>query len=411
MGVESNQLPLSLIRPHYDALFFAYGASQDRQLGVPGEHLQGIHSARAFVGWYNGLPEYAHLQPGLDTIENVTIIGQGNVALDVARILLSPLDRLRHTDISESALHHLSQSRVRNVRIIGRRGPLQAPYTTKEVRELTQLPAASYDPVDTSDPFMSQSHNLPRVLKRLAEVLSKPSPIDRESASKHWQMQYLLNPTHFSPSSSDPHAVGSTTFETMTYSPNPASISTADASSIRNIRVHRAASPSEPTTIPTDAVFRSIGYKASAIPGLAAIGVPFDAATGIIPNDLHGRVMAADLGPGDLAAGHVPGMYCAGWVKRGPTGVIATTMADAFASADVLVRDWIQGVPFCGARDGDDKLGWEAVRELARARGIRSVSWADWEVIDAEERRRGAEVGRARVKCASVEEMLRILSG
>jgi adrenodoxin-NADP+ reductase len=113
------------LKSHYDAILFAYGASKDKKLGIPGEDLNGVYSARAFVGWYNGLPEYANLNPKLDAGEEAVVIGQGNVALDVARILLTDVDALRKTDITEQALETLALSRVRSVKIIGRRGPMQ----------------------------------------------------------------------------------------------------------------------------------------------------------------------------------------------------------------------------------------------------------------------------------------------
>ena len=118
-------MPLARLRPHYDAILFAYGASEDRQLNIPGEHLQGIYSARAFVGWYNGLPEYSELNPILDKGEEAVIIGQGNVALDVARILLTDVDVLRRSDIASRALDTLSKSKIRRVDVVGRRGPMQ----------------------------------------------------------------------------------------------------------------------------------------------------------------------------------------------------------------------------------------------------------------------------------------------
>lgn len=126
IGDRPGELPLTSIAPHYDAILFAYGASKDRQLGIPGEDtLKGIHSARAFVGWYNGLPEYADLTPDLKQAEEAIVIGQGNVALDVARILLTDLSELRKTDITEAAVEALSKNRVKRVRVVGRRGALQ----------------------------------------------------------------------------------------------------------------------------------------------------------------------------------------------------------------------------------------------------------------------------------------------
>jgi adrenodoxin-NADP+ reductase len=126
IGTQPGSLPLTSIAPHYDAILFAYGASRDRRLGIPGEDkLKDVYSARAFVGWYNGLPEYADLNPNLSKGEEAIVIGQGNVALDVARILLSDVNALRKTDITERALDTLSRNRVRNVKVIGRRGPIQ----------------------------------------------------------------------------------------------------------------------------------------------------------------------------------------------------------------------------------------------------------------------------------------------
>lgn len=121
-----NDLPLSALKPHYDAILFAYGASKDKELGIPGEQaLRSVYSARSFVGWYNGLPEHRDLNPDLVSGEDAVIVGQGNVALDVARILLSDVDALRHTDIAGHALETLSKSRIKRVRVVGRRGPLQ----------------------------------------------------------------------------------------------------------------------------------------------------------------------------------------------------------------------------------------------------------------------------------------------
>lgn len=120
-----HDLPLTLLKPHYDAILFAYGASKDKTLGIPGEDLTGVYSARAFVGWYNGLPEYAGLNPDLEAGDDAVIIGQGNVAMDVARILLEDVDVLRKTDIAEHALEALSRSRIKNVAVVGRRGPMQ----------------------------------------------------------------------------------------------------------------------------------------------------------------------------------------------------------------------------------------------------------------------------------------------
>lgn len=400
------------IAPHYDALLFAYGASRDKRLGVPGEHLTGVHSARAFVGWYNGLPEYADLNPDLQSGDTAIVLGQGNVALDVTRILLTPLAELRKTDISLHAVEALSKSRIKDVKIIGRRGPLQAPYTIKELRELTKLQDVGFvpPPEGWDDLVQVERKKLPRQLKRIVEVLEKGSKTPIEKASKAWQLGYLRSPVEFlSNNDSDLAAVG---FERMEYTqPLKDYLTDEPEQTLNALRAAKVKSTGQKSMITASLAFRSIGYESESLPGMDAIGVPFDTRKGIIPNDRYGRILSPELGPGDLTAGHVPGMYCAGWVKRGPTGVIASTLDDAFTTADVIVKDWKDGVPFNEGGDRTRKDGLEEVKKAIEERGIRAVSWQDWERIDAEEIRRGQEKGKEREKCRSVHEMVKILDG
>lgn len=411
IGNSPSSLPLTALAPHYDALLFSYGASRDRRLGIPGEDLKGVLSARAFVGWYNGLPEYAGLAPALDSSDEAVVIGQGNVALDVARILLSPLERLRQTDITEEAIERLSKSRVRRVRVVGRRGPLQAPYTIKEIRELMQIPGVAFTPV--VDGLMpTDLKKLPRQLMRIAQLVVKGSPVTKEEATKMWELLYMRSPTAFEADAPQPDQLSGVRFEENEFIQEPTSISLDDMAGLRNMRVRRKEGGRE-ETFPTQLAFRSVGYQSEPIAGMEELGIPFDQRTGIIPNDLYGRVMSTSRGPGELTAGHVPGYYCAGWVKRGPTGVIASTMDDAFTSADVVARDWTDGVQFLGhdGAGGQVKGGWEEVKKEVEKRGIISVSWEDWLKIDAEEKRRGRVAGKLREKTTSVKEMLRILDG
>lgn len=388
------------MKPHYNAILFAYGASKDRQLGIPGEEdLKGIYSARAFVGWYNGLPEYANLAPDLSTGEEAVVIGQGNVALDVARTLLSDVDRLRSTDITEQALAALSKSRVKRVRVIGRRGPMQASFTIKEVRELMTLPDVGFEPIEKCL-LPSEPVQLPRAQKRLTQLLSKGSSTSVAEAQKSWSLNFFLSPTSF-----DGSGGGSAQLSSVTCAKNTL----------------RGANPSDPAAkvimtdgkiiLPASLAFRSIGYKSQAIVGMQENGVAFDERSGTIPNDPYGRIIATSLGPSDFMARHTPGMYCAGWVKRGPTGVIATTMEDAFATAEAIAYDWEHDVPFLNSKDGShlEKGGWTALKEQAEAKGIRRVSWADWQKIDDAEKERGARRGNEREKFTSVKEMLEVL--
>lgn len=401
-----TDLPLTSLREHYHAILFAYGASEDKKLGIEGEDLKGIYSARAFVGWYNGLPEYAELEPDLSRGREAVIIGQGNVAMDVARILLSGAEALKRTDITEYALEALAKSRIEAVHVVGRRGPAQAAFTIKEVRELLKLPGVGFLPVekvegrDLLSPQKGKElpESLPRGKRRLLDLLKKGSQTPLAEAQKRWSLQFCASPKAFH---------GSKGVESVSLMRNSFGDNDPFDLSSRTSPV-----PSSDWSLPANVAFRSVGYKSSPLPGLSSIGVPFDADMGIIPNDVWGRVISPSQGPGSTTAGHVPGMYCAGWVKRGPTGVIATTMEDAFASADIVARDWEHGVRFIDSGGQSVKKdGWGSLRKEAEKRGLRRVSWKDWKRIDEAERERGRRKGKERVKMKSVQEMLEVLDG
>ncbi|KAF1992175.1 nucleotide-binding domain-containing protein [Aulographum hederae CBS 113979] len=395
-----HDLSLNTLRPHYDAILFAYGASEDKNLGVPGEDLEGVYSARAFVGWYNGLPEYAHLKPMLDTGDTAVIIGHGNVALDVARILLTDVEHLRKTDITDYAAEALSKSKIRNVQIVGRRGPMQAAFTIKEVRELMTLPSV----------FFSQLHrrylpekieDLPRREKRLMRLLAEgTSSSPSVPYTKSWALRFLLSPASFE-SESDSGFLSSIAFSANRYAPT---VDYLDKSA-------RVVSAGDTVEIPTSTAFRSVGYKSTPIPGLSKLGVLFDKKQGIIPNDASGRIINPFRGPGSLPAAHVSGLYAAGWVKTGPTGVIATTMNDAFATADAMHIDLEQSARSWNNTKQEARFGWEALKRESEAKGLRVVSWEDWKEIDWAERERGKAAGKERKKFASVKEMLAVLDG
>ncbi|KAE8444485.1 hypothetical protein EG329_000469 [Mollisiaceae sp. DMI_Dod_QoI] len=389
IGEHSHALPLRTLLPHYDAILFAYGASRDRTLGIPGEDdLKGIYSARAFVGWYNGLPEYSDLAPDLTLGEEAIVVGQGNVALDVARILLQDASILKSTDITENAIETLQKSKVNRVRVVGRRGPLQAAFTIKEVRELMNIPSVAFEPVDESL-IPEDLKSLPRPPRRIMEVLKKGSAV--QDASKRWSLDFCLSPKAFNASTTLPTHLSSISFEKTKLDPGP-----FDPTA-------RAVGTEEIVDIPSSLAFRSIGYKSEALSGFSELNIPFNDRSGIIPNDQLGRVVNEDGLVTPLR-----GMYCAGWVKRGPTGVIASTMADAFQTADSIAEDWYSHAPFLNSVDSK-ALGWEGVKEEAEKRGLRRVSWQDWKRIDAEERKRGTVKGKEREKFTKLDDMLAVL--
>ncbi|XP_055994398.1 NADPH:adrenodoxin oxidoreductase, mitochondrial isoform X1 [Sorex fumeus] len=364
----------------YHAVVLSYGAEDHRALGIPGEQLTGVFSARAFVGWYNGLPENRELAPDL-SCDTAVILGQGNVALDVARILLSPLEHLEKTDITEAALEALRQSQVKTVWIVGRRGPLQVAFTIKELREMIQLPGTRpvLDPADFSG-LQDRIKEAARPRRRLSELLLQtatgtPAPKEAAryaSATRAWGLRFFRSPQQV--------------------------LSTSDGQRVAGIRLAvtrlegegeaaRAVPTGDTEDLPCGLVLGSVGYRSRPIDP----SVPFDQQRGVIPN-VDGRVV------------DVPGVYCSGWVKRGPTGVIATTMGDSFQTGQTLLQDLKAGKLPAGLR-----LGWAAIQELLRSRGVRPVSFSDWEKLDSEEVSRGQAAGKPREKLLDPQEMLRLL--
>ncbi|CAG9938514.1 unnamed protein product [Clonostachys rosea f. rosea IK726] len=390
----------SLMR-HYDSILLAYGAAEDKKLGIFGEStLSGIYSAREFVGWYNGLPDCANLHPDLTRGEDAVIIGQGNVALDVARMLLEDIDTLKKTDITEHALSRLAESRVKRVHIVGRRGPMQAAFTIKEARELMKLPDVAFHPVNRT--LVPQDlKSLPRASKRLMEVLLKGTPdADPLKSSKSWSLDSCLSPKHFLARSDSPDRVASTEFDVTTL---------ADPFDPKS----RAEKTGEAIILPSDIVLRSVGYKSVPLPGFVEAGIQFDERRGIVCNDGFGRVtrLVSDSDASCKARQQVPGLYCAGWLKRGPTGVIASTMQDAFTTGDAIAQDWLSGASFLGShKELSQAHGWEGVKEeLGLDQARRVVTWDQWKMIDTVERSRGEAKGKEREKFTNVADMLAVL--
>ncbi|KAH6607904.1 ferredoxin-nadp+ reductase [Trichoderma cornu-damae] len=393
---EHCAIPLKVLMRHYDSVLFAYGASEDKKLRIPGESsLDGIYSARQFVGWYNGHPDFAQLEPDLSRAEEAVIIGQGNVALDVARILLEDVDVLKKTDISERALARLATSKIKRVHVVGRRGPMQAAFTIKEVRELMKLSGVAFHGVDdTLIPTALDA--LPRAAKRLMEVLRKGTPASASSSPKSWSLNSCLSPKAFVGNKQNPSLVGGTEFYVTKlgdpFDPQSSVALTEDA-----------------VTLPSDIAFRSVGYKSVALPGFAELGIRFDEKRGIINNDGSGRATHLPTDPGEALETQplpLPGVYCAGWVKSGPTGVIASTMRDAFMTGDAVVQDWLSGAPFLSSSANGAAEGWGAVKADVGAQGDRVVTWDQWRQIDQVERAQGQARGKEREKFTSIREML-----
>lgn len=388
-----------MLTRHHHAVIFAYGASKDRTLGLEGEgDTKNIYSARAFVGWYNGLPEYRDLKPDLTAGEDAVVIGQGNVALDVARILLTDIDVLRKTDITTWALERLAENRIKTIRIVGRRGPMQAAFTIKEVRELMQLPDTHFHPLP-ADLFPPDLSSLARPHKRIMQLLQKGSSCG-PGAKKSWSLDFLLAPQSISSSSAPSHISHTASIKALTGITFTRTKLTEPFSPTSPLFPTREDSPK--MHIPTSTLFRSIGYTSEPLPGFDKLGISFDKRKGTIDHDGLGRILSAHHVTDNSQP--LPGLYCAGWVKRGPTGVIASTMNDAFATADSITSDRAGGRSFLQA-SGE---GWRGVAVDAQRLGIHvePVDWRQWEIIDSVEKARGAQQGRIRDKIGRVSEML-----
>ena len=358
------------LRAAYHALVFTCGAESDRRLGVPGEDLAGSYTATEFVGWYNGHPDFRDRTFDLDQ-EVAVIIGQGNVAADVCRILAKTVDELRHTDIAEHALDALACSRVREMHVVGRRGPAQAKFTAKELKELGELQDADVvvDPAELElnpESLAEFEERKGAGAKKNVDILRAFAA--RTPAGRHRRIhfRFLLSPVELQ---------GDWHVERVLLERNRLSGPPFEQS---------ARGTGERVTLDAGLVFRSIGYKGTALEGL-----PFDARSGVFPTK-DGRIH-------DETGAIIPGLYASGWIKRGPTGIIGTNRADSVETVASLLAD----LPTLDAGLRPGAHGLERLRSA-----VRVVSYEDWLAIDQAEIERGRPKGKPREKFTRVEDML-----
>ena len=375
----------------YDAVVYATGAMRDRRLGIDGEDLPGSYAATDFVNWYCGHPDVDSAAFTLDA-ESVAVIGVGNVAVDVARILVRDPAELAATDIPEPVMDALRASRVREVHVIGRRGPAQAKFTTKELRELGELAGVTvtvpHDELELTGGFdlSGESAELAaadrRVRGNLVAMAGWDDASEGNTADRQLRLRFWLRPVEIEKSSDG--TVGGLRLERTRLSASGAFEGTGEFE-----------------TIDVQMVLRSVGYQSVPLPG-----VPFDGRACTVPN-AAGRVLAETGEP-------LPGEYVAGWLKRGPTGVIGTNKADAAETVQALLAD-LAGGPAPGEtalpRPGllrlpedaelspdDTAEGW-ALAELLAGRGVDPVSYTDWLRVSAAEEELARSLGRGdRVK-------------
>jgi len=349
----------------YDAVVYTVGAQTDRRLGIPGENLPGSWPATEFVAWYNGHPDFQEHEFDLSS-ERAIVVGNGNVAVDVARMLALTPGELSPTDTTEAAVRAICSSGLQEIVMLGRRGPAQAAFTNPELKELGELAGADVvvDPADLElDPASEAALADARgTARRNVDLLREYAAREPEGKARRLVLRFLVSPVEIR---------GEGKVE--------------EVEVVRNRLVDdgrgglRAVATEEREVIPCGLVLRSVGYRGVALPG-----VPFDDDRGVIPN-ADGRVLGAE------------GVYCAGWIKRGPSGVIGTNKKDAAETAAHVLEDAEAGLLTPGQGD---------LAELLEARGLPYVDYEGWQAIDRHEQGLGAPHGRPRVKLATWHELL-----
>lgn len=373
-----KDITIHQLRKFHDAVIFAYGADSDRKLGIVGEELQGNHTATEFVAWYNGHPDFRDCEFDLSG-DTAVIIGQGNVALDVARILCKTVEELKNTDIASHALEVLSKSNIRKVHVIGRRGPAQAAFTPTEIREFGELddcvPIVNPDDLtlnEASQQELTDPQNAQK--KKNVEILHDLAKIKNDGAkSREFYIHFRKSPAAIYDKDEDGR------LDRMYVENNEL---------IGEPNKQKSRGTGEKETLGCSIVFRSVGYRGTPIEGL-----PFDDRYGIIPND-EGRVSDAE---------HVStGLYTAGWIKRGPSGVIGTNKPDAEETVQHLLEDLEALIP--GKNPSNEML-----INLLKEENVRFITFPEWIKVDEEEIKRGSLVGKPREKFVNVDDILAFL--
>ena len=364
-----TDVTLEELQRHYDAVVFSTGSIKDAPLAIPGVDLPESYGAADFVSWYDAHPDYPREWPLEAT--SVAVLGAGNVALDVARMLAKHADDLLPTDIPANVYEGLKASKVTDVHVFARRGPAQVKFSPLELRDLGHVPEVDVvvDPEDFefdegSMAAIAKSNQTKQVVKTLTDWTLRE---EEGTASRRIHLHFLHAPVEIL--EKDGHVAGLTTERTRLVGDGTVE-GTGD--------IH---------SWDVQAVYRAVGYFGSPLPG-----VPFDELKGVISNH-EGRVLTPE-------GEHVPGVYCTGWIKRGPVGLIGHTKSDASETVRHLVADAASLTP---APDADP----QQVLDFLRGKGVDVLTWNDWEALDAYERALGEPHGRERVKVVSREEMVR----
>jgi len=372
-----GHLQLADLKEHYHMIFFATGAQTDRKMGIPGEDLHNSHPATEFVAWYNGHPEYRDLKFDL-TQERAAVVGIGNVAIDVARILVRTEAELRQTDIADYALAALAKSNVKEVYLLGRRGPAQAAFTPPEIKEVGEMEDADVvvrpDEVELDDLSKEAvAASADRSVIKNVETLQGYALRQPGGKSKKLSIRFLVSPLEL---------IGDASGKVVKMRLVKNVLTKSESGSLN------AKATDQFEEIPVGLVFRSVGYRGVPLPG-----VPFNDRWGVINNE-KGRVL-------DLESKQpVTGLYTGGWIKRGPSGVIGTNKPDALETVNCMLEDLAAGRVLQPAQPDA-----ASAEKLIRARQPKVFTFADWLKLDALELANGQKQGRPRLKFTSVDEM------
>ncbi|MBZ0275753.1 MAG: FAD-dependent oxidoreductase [Anaerolineae bacterium] len=376
-----RDVTLDDLQDRYHAIIYAVGAQTDRRMEIPGEDFPGSYPATEFVAWYNAHPDYRDYKFDL-TQESVAVVGLGNVAMDVIRILAQTPEELGKTDIADHALEALKDSKVKTIYVLGRRGPAQAAFTNPEIKELGELADAevivppddiAIDPL--SQAFLDSGED--KVAVKNVQILKEYAERGATGKKVKIVMRFLVSPVEVI--GDENHITGVKIVKNELVKSDDGSL--------------RPQPTNQYETLPIGLIFRSVGYRGKALPG-----VPFYERWGTIPND-KGRVLTDQKG-----GEQVVGAYVVGWIKRGPSGIIGTNKPDSIETANMLLEDVEDGKLLTPS-----KPTRAAVESLLHERGVRYVTFADWLYLDGLETKRGAEQGRPRVKFSQVDEMVKLV--
>jgi len=369
-----KDVPVSDLKKFYDAMIFCCGAETDRKLGIPGEDLKGSYTATEFVGWYNGHPDYRDREFDLSQ-EVAVVIGQGNVAMDVARILCKTVDELKATDIARYALDALAESKMREIHLVGRRGPVQAAFTPPEIKEFGELADCDVF-VGKEDLELNEASRREldspenKKAQKNYEVLTEFAGRSPSGKRKKFIVRFYESPLELAGEGQ----VQKVIFGKNELRGEPGS--------------QKARLTEERQEFPCGLFFRSVGYHGLSIPG-----VPFEEKRGVFPNE-QGRIVQNGE--------PVPGLYCAGWIKRGPSGVIGTNKPDSQETVGCLLED-LEKLPAAEVPDSQKML------QFLAGKTAKVVNFEDWRRIDTAEIERGRQAGKPREKFAAIQDMLKVI--